>query len=217
MKSLSALEAEQWITIRSIFLIDLPFRSFSFSLPAEEKQDLQCNLQNLVNHNFSFLQVIHLQVSNINDADVLTGLNGRIGSFLLPSIATGTGTATVTVTANGNGHKAGETISIGVRAPNPPVISVTRAMIGKDATKHSGFSPFKADDNQWATLELTGFPSVDCGGIFSFLTNCTYNCTEQISSKGISLLAIRNMLPEDRQKQIDKMIPELLQQRFHFK
>lgn len=126
--------------------------------------------------------------------------------------ATGTGTATVTVTANGNGHKAGETISIGVRAPNPPVISVTRAMIGKDATKHFGFSPFKADDNQWATLELTGFPSVDCGGIFSFLTNCTYNCTEQISSKGISLLAIRNMLPEDRQKQIDKMIPELLQQ-----
>ncbi|RGO34228.1 hypothetical protein DXB21_07290 [Bacteroides faecis] len=94
MKSLSALEAEQWITIRSIFLIDLPFHSFSFSLPTEEKQDFQCNLQNLVNHNFSFLQVIHLQVSRINDADVFTGLNGRIGSFLLPSIATGTGTAT---------------------------------------------------------------------------------------------------------------------------
>ena len=101
MKSLSALEAEQWITIRSIFLIDLPFRSFSFSLPAEEKQDLQCNLQNLVNHNFSFLQVIHLQVSHINDADVLTGLNGRIGSFLLPSIATGTGTATGTAATTG--------------------------------------------------------------------------------------------------------------------
>ncbi|RGC83382.1 hypothetical protein DW640_19925, partial [Bacteroides sp. AM23-12] len=94
MKSLSALEAEQWITIRSIFLIDLPFHSFSFSLPTEEKQDFQCNLQNLVNHNFSFLQVIHLQVSRINDADVLTGLNGRIRSFLFPSIATGTGTAT---------------------------------------------------------------------------------------------------------------------------
>ena len=98
MKSLSALEAEQWITIRSIFLIDLPFRSFSFSLPTEEKQDFQCNLQNLVNHNFSFLQVIHLQVSHINDADVLTGLNGRIGSFLLPSIATGTGTAATATT-----------------------------------------------------------------------------------------------------------------------
>ena len=52
--------------------------------------------QNLVNHNFSFLQVIHLQVSRINDADVLTGLNGRIRSFLFPSIATGTGTGTAT-------------------------------------------------------------------------------------------------------------------------
>ncbi|WP_156729579.1 hypothetical protein [Bacteroides faecis] len=96
MKSLSALEAEQWITIRSIFLIDLPFRSFSFSLPAEEKQDFQCNLQNLVNHNFLFLQVIHLQVSRINDADILTGLNGRIGSFLFPSIATGAAAAATT-------------------------------------------------------------------------------------------------------------------------
>lgn len=30
VKSLSALEAEQWITIRSIFLIDLPFVRFPF-------------------------------------------------------------------------------------------------------------------------------------------------------------------------------------------
>ena len=126
--------------------------------------------------------------------------------------ATGTGTATVTVTANGNGHKASEKITINVRTPNPPVISVTRTMIGKGATKHFGFSPFKTDDNQWATLELTGFPSVDCGGIFTFLKNYTYNCTEQISAKGISLLAIRNMLPEDKQKEIGMMIPELLQQ-----
>lgn len=126
--------------------------------------------------------------------------------------ATGTGTATVAVTANGDGHKAAEKISINVRTPNPPVISVTRAMIGKGASKHFGFSPFKTDDNQWATLELTGFPSVDCGGIFTFLTTYAYGCTEQIAAKGISLLAIRNMLPDDKQQIIDKLIPELLQQ-----
>ncbi len=126
--------------------------------------------------------------------------------------ATGTGIATVTVTANGDGHKAAEKISINVRTPNPPVISVTRTMIGKGASKHFGFTPFKTDDNQWATLELTGFPSVDCGGIFTFLTNYAYGCTEQIAAKGISLLAIRNMLPDDKQQIIDKLIPELLQQ-----
>lgn len=134
----------------------------------------------------------------------------RLVRFNLEAI--GTGTATIHVAANGNGHKAGEKISIQVRTPNPPVVSVTRAMIGKGASKHFGFNPFTTDDDQWATLELTGFPSVDCGGIFTFLANYTYNCTEQIASKGISLLAIRNMLPEDKRKQADGMIPELLRQ-----
>jgi len=126
--------------------------------------------------------------------------------------ATGTGTAVIYVSAAGDGHKASDKITIQVRTPNLPVISVSRTTIGKGATRHIGFSPFTADESQWATLELTGFPSVDCGRIFSFLSNYSYNCTEQISSKGISLLAIRNMLPQDKQKEIDSMIPELLQQ-----
>lgn len=126
--------------------------------------------------------------------------------------ATGTGTATVYISANGGGHKASDKITIQVRTPNPPVISVTKAMIGKGASRHFGFTPFTSDESQWATLELTGFPSVDCGGIFTFLTNYSYNCTEQISSKGIALLAIKNMLPQDKRKEIDSMIPELLRQ-----
>ena len=126
--------------------------------------------------------------------------------------ATGNGTAVVFVTANGDGHKASERINIDVRTPNPPVVTVTREMIAKNSSKHFGFTPFTSNASQWATLELTGFPSIDCGGIFTFLSNYNYNCTEQISSKGISLLAIRKMLPEDKQKLVDLMIPELLRQ-----
>ena len=126
--------------------------------------------------------------------------------------ATGTGTAVIYVAAAGDGHKANDKITLQVRNSNPPVITVSRAMIGKGADKHLNFIPFTSDENQWATLELTGFPSVDCGGIFSFLSDYSYNCTEQISSKGITLLAIRNMLPKDKQKEIDSMIPDLLQQ-----
>ena len=44
VKSLSALVAEQWITIRSIFLINLSFHSSTFSLSAKEKQDFQYNI-----------------------------------------------------------------------------------------------------------------------------------------------------------------------------
>lgn len=126
--------------------------------------------------------------------------------------ATGTGTATIYVTASGNGHKASEKISIQVRTPNPPVVSVTKAMIAKGASRHFSFTPFATGNTQWATLELTGFPSVDCGGIFTFFKNYSYNCTEQIASKGISLLAIKGMLSDDKKKEVDGMIPELLQQ-----
>jgi alpha-2-macroglobulin len=126
--------------------------------------------------------------------------------------ATGNGTATVYVTANGNGHKASEKISIEVRTPNPPVVSVSRALIAKGGTKHFGFTPFTPDADQWATLEFTGFPSINCGEIFTYLSNYSFNCSEQISSKGISLLAIKKMLPAEKQKEIDTMIPELLRQ-----
>ncbi len=126
--------------------------------------------------------------------------------------ATGNGTATVYVTASGDGHKASEKISINVRTPNPNVTTVSRALIAKGGTKRFEFNPFTSDAGQWATLELTGFPSIDCGGIFTFLTDYGYTCTEQISSKGISLLAIRKMLSEDKQKRIDEAIPDLLRQ-----
>ena len=125
--------------------------------------------------------------------------------------ATGTGVATVNITAASKGHKAKDRITIQVRTPHPPIVSVERAVIPKDGTKHFGFKPFTSGDEQWATLEFTGFPAVDCGGIFTFLKGYDYSCTEQIASRGISLLAIKDMLPEDKRQEIDKMIPELLQ------
>ena len=126
--------------------------------------------------------------------------------------ATGTGTAKVTVTATGNGYKAYETINIGIRNPEPPVTTVTKAMIGKGETRHFGYSPFETADGQWASLSLATFPSIDYPGIFNFIKNYQYNCTEQIASKGIALLSIKNMLTEEQLNEADKMIPELLQQ-----
>lgn len=126
--------------------------------------------------------------------------------------ATGNGTATVYVTASGNGHKADDKISIQIQNPNPAVVTTTRAMIGKGSSKHFGFTPFTADNDQWATLELTGFPSIDCGGLYTFFKEYDYNCTEQIASKGISLLSIKEMLSDKKQEEIDNVIPELLQQ-----
>lgn len=126
--------------------------------------------------------------------------------------ATGEGVAKVTVSADGNGHKASETIEISVRNPNPATVNITRAVIGKGESKHFGFSPFAASPEQWATLELASFPSVDYEGIFKFIKDYTYNCSEQLASRGITLLSIRDMLPDDKKKEANDLIPGILQQ-----
>ena len=126
--------------------------------------------------------------------------------------ATGEGVAKVTVSADGNGHKAGETIEISVRNPNPATITVTRQMIGKGESKHFGFSPFNQGPDQWATLELASFPSVDYEGIFKFMKDYSYDCSEQLASRGITLLSIKDMLPDDKKKEAENLIPTILQQ-----
>ena len=125
--------------------------------------------------------------------------------------ATGEGVAKVTVSAEGNGHKAGDSIEITVRNPNPATVSVTRSIVGKGETKHFGFSPFAAGPEQWATLELASFPSIDCEGIYKFIKDYDYTCSEQLAAKGITLLSIKDMLPEDKKQEAEKLIPDILQ------
>ncbi|MBR4755899.1 MAG: alpha-2-macroglobulin, partial [Bacteroidales bacterium] len=108
--------------------------------------------------------------------------------------ATGEGPAKVTVSASGGSHKAGDAISIMVRDPGQTSINVVKAMIGKDETKHLGFSPFTSDGRQWGSLELSTFPAVDYEGIFSYVKDYGFECSEQLASRGISLISIREML-----------------------
>ena len=128
--------------------------------------------------------------------------------------AVGEGTAKVTVLAEGNGQKASQTISIQVRNPIPPTVEVTRITVGKGETKHVGFAPFESGNGQWATLELASFPSMNYEGVFNYMKDYGFNCSEQIAARGISLLSIRDMLPEEKKIEADKLIPELLQQLF---
>ena len=85
-------------------------------------------------------------------------------------------------------------------------------MIGKGESRHLGFSPFTAGPEEWATLEVASFPSVDFEGIFKFIKDYEHNCGEQLASRGITLLSIKDMLPDEKKRQAEKLIPEILQQ-----
>lgn len=118
------------------------------------------------------------------------------------------GKVKITVKAECKGYKAVETINLEVRNPASGRISRERVVLegGKDIelSWNSG--------SEWARIEAAGFPTIDYNGLYSFTSDYSHYCTEQICSRGISLLYSMKMLDNKRQEEAADMIEELLQQ-----
>ncbi|MBQ4184207.1 MAG: alpha-2-macroglobulin [Bacteroidales bacterium] len=117
--------------------------------------------------------------------------------------AEGTGMAKVTVKAEGNGKKAYETINIEVRNPHPEAVAVVRKSI-----KAGRSEEFEAKGD--ATLTIAGFPALDPSQVFIQVRDYPYNCSEQISSRGLTLLHILPMLSDEDAKTAKGIIEELI-------
>ena len=117
----------------------------------------------------------------------------------------GEGGAKVTVTAEGGSRKTSETIDIQVVNPNPETVTIRQERIepGKSVA-------FDAGDG--ATLELAGFPAVDAAGLFRTMKNYPYNCTEQISARGLTMLHLLPQLSEADSEEAREQIPGLIHQ-----
>lgn len=120
------------------------------------------------------------------------------------------GTAKVTVTAVSGSYKASETINVEVRNPAGPAALSESRLIAGGRTASFAFEPFKADGEHWAKLQLSNFPAVDFNGLFSFVRDYQYDCTEQLSAKGMVLVYTRKFLSEDNSAKAEKMINEIL-------
>lgn len=120
------------------------------------------------------------------------------------------GNATITLTAEGNGHSAQEKINIRVRNPEPAVTSSSAKVIGKGEEAEFTFTPFKSDDTEWAELSLTSFPAIDFNGCFSFVSDYRHYCTEQLVSKGLTMLYLKNLVSDENAESADMQIPEIL-------
>ena len=131
----------------------------------------------------------------------------------------GEGTLKVTVKAEGGGHTALETVSVPVRNPNPPVTSLRYAAVAPGESHTFSWQPFSAGgkgnapgngDTEGAELSIAGFPSIDFNSCFDFVTDYTHSCSEQISSRGITLLAISGLLSEENAAKVPQMVQALL-------
>ena len=116
------------------------------------------------------------------------------------------GTVTVLIDAEGAGYKASEKVSITVRNPNPRITEIQSMQIDEGKSCSFGYSGASA-----AQLSLTGFPSVDFNGCYRHMRDYPYSCSEQIASRGLALLNIRDFVGETEKKDIGTVIPSLLE------
>ncbi len=112
-----------------------------------------------------------------------------------------TGKATIRFTAQGGGQQAKETIEIDVRNPNPAVTLRNSQWIesGQSASLSYGLRQ-AATSGSSVQLEVSRIPSVDISRRFDFLYNYAHHCTEQLASKALPLLFVRQFKDTDAQE-----------------
>lgn len=152
-----------------------------------------------------------LKTAGPSSAEVrFDGSGDRMTGFALEADPAGSGTAKVTVTAEGGGYRMTETINVEVRNPAVAVISHREMMLRGGASAVLGFSPFKSADGEGCFLEAGGTPSVSWDGLFRYISDYPHSCTEQLSSKGLSLIYAKKMLSDANAAAADRMIPEII-------
>ncbi len=113
----------------------------------------------------------------------------------------GEGVAHITVSARGGGHKTSETVALTVANPNPEVTRVQKFMLAAGAS---------ATVSEGSLLQLAGFPALDAHQMFTDMKNYQYNCSEQLSAKGLTYLHLLPMLGEKDAAEARELIPQVI-------
>ena len=110
------------------------------------------------------------------------------------------GVAHINVEAAGSGHKATETIALTVQNPQPEVVTVSRFTLQAGESK-------KVDDG---LLQLAGFPAPDARAWYVNMKNYSYECGEQLSSRGLTLVSLLPLLSEEDAADAKAFVPTLI-------
>ena len=123
------------------------------------------------------------------------------------------GVEKISVIATGNGQTFKENIEIDVRNPNPITHSVqTKLLKGGESISLPYSLAVKGGKNNYLNLELANLPIMNISAQYDFLENYTHYCSEQLTSKGISLLFLDKFknLSKEEQTALDKNIHNII-------
>ena len=114
------------------------------------------------------------------------------------------GVAHVTIDASGAGHKAKETIALTIQNPNPEIATVKTFQLAAGASQ-------TLDAGEGSTLQLAGFPALDARSLYISMRDYAYDCSEQLSSKGLAMLHLIPLLEEKDAAEAKAKIPGIIE------
>ncbi len=123
-----------------------------------------------------------------------------------------TGEEQITIKASGGGESFTETINIGIRNPNPPVIISQTALIDPGKSAQLAVMMPNIGEYDWAKLELSRLPSIHFNKNLNFLMTYPHECSEQVTSRGFPLLYINEFttLTDDEKKLYSDNVAEVI-------
>ena len=125
---------------------------------------------------------------------------------------TKTGAEQVRIRATGGGQTATETIDIGIRNPNPPIIMSDAQMIDANGSAQLSIVTDEVGANDWAKLELSRLPNINFNKNLDFLLSYPHGCTEQIVSQAFPLLYMDELtqVDEEQKKRMTEKVDEVI-------
>lgn len=111
-----------------------------------------------------------------------TGAGDQLVRFKLRALGE-EGVAHVRVSASGAGHKAGEEIALPIVNPQARITRVERFSLAAGVSR-----PVPEGE-----LQVSAFPVPDAHGLYATMRDYPYDCTEQLSARGLTLV---NLLPQ---------------------
>lgn len=110
------------------------------------------------------------------------------------------GVAHIKVSAVSKSYKASETISLAVRNPNPEITTLERFTLQKGESRQvDGYS-----------LQLAAFPAVNARALYTDMRDYPYNCAEQLSARGLTMLHLLPLLSKKDAGEARYLIPSII-------
>ena len=111
------------------------------------------------------------------------------------------GVAHIKVSASGASHKAAEEIALQVVNPNPVLTKVQRFTLGAGES-----CKVEAD----AAVQVSGYPAPDMHALFAQMRDYPYDCSEQLSARGLVMVNLLPQLSEADAATARELLPDII-------